>query len=170
MRVVVGRVGRAHGIRGDLAIDVRTDEPDKRFAVGASVLCRHTTLTVASARPHQGKLLVHFKQLPDRTAAEAHQGCILEVDVDENASPEDGTFYDRQLRGLTVLVDGQPRGKVLDVLHLPAHDSLLLDIAGAEVQVPFVEALVSEVDVESGTLTVVDRPGLLDPSAADEAR
>ena len=73
-------------------------------------------------------------------------------------------------RGLTVLVSGEQRGTVIDVLHLPAHDSLLIDYNGQEIQVPFVEALVTEIDLDAGTLTVADRPGLLDPDQAEEAR
>lgn len=170
MRVTVGRIGRAHGIRGDLAVDVRTDDPDKRFAIGASVLCRHGRLTVASSRWHSGKLLLHFVEVPDRTAAENHHGCVLESVIDPNEIPEDGSFYDRQLRGLSVLVGDEIRGLVVDVLHLPAHDSLLIEHQGQEIQVPFVEALVTGVDLAAGTITVVDRPGLLDPDQAEEAR
>lgn len=170
MRVTVGRIGRAHGIRGDLAVDLRTDDPDKRFAIGSSVLCRHGSLTITAARPHSGKLLVHFEEVPDRTAAEGHHGCVLEAEIDPGEVPDDGSFYDRQLRGLTVLVSGEQRGTVIDVLHLPAHDSLLIDYNGQEIQVPFVEALVTEIDLDAGTLTVADRPGLLDPDQAEEAR
>ncbi len=170
MRVTVGRVGRAHGIRGDLAVELRTDDPDKRFAVGASVFCRHGELVVGSARSHSGKLLVSFQHIADRTAAETHHGCILEAEVDPNETPDDGSFYDRQLRGLTVLVNGQARGTIKDVLHLPAHDSLLIAYNGVDVQVPFVEELVPEVDLDARTITVVDRPGLLDPSQAEEVR
>lgn len=170
MRVTVGRIGRAHGIRGDLAVELRTDDPDKRFAVGSSVFCRHGELSVTSARSHSGKLLVHFAQVSDRTAAEAHHGCVLEADIDPDDVPDDGSFYDRQLRGLKVLVDGEDRGKVIDVLHLPAHDSLLIEFNGSEVQVPFVEALVVDVDLAAGSVTISDRPGLLNPDQAEEAR
>jgi len=171
MRVVIGRIGRAHGIRGDLSVEPRTDEPERRFAVGSSVLCRDGVLTVAGARWHSGKLLLSFEEVPDRTAAEQLHGALLEVDIDPDELPdEDDEFYDHQLEGLKVLVEGTERGVVLEVLHLPAHDSLLLAVDGRRVQVPFVEALVPEVDLEAGTVTVVDRPGLLDPSAADEAR
>lgn len=175
MRVVVGRIGRAHGIRGDLSVDTRTDEPERRFAPGSSVLCRvgnvDRVLTIASARPHSGRLLVSFVEVADRTAAEQLHGVVLEVEVDPDETPEDDdAFYDRQLVGLDVVVAGVVRGTVLEVLHPPAHDSLLVAIDGRRVQVPFVEALVPEVDLDAGTVTVVDRPGLLDPDAADEAR
>lgn len=170
MRVVVGRIGRPHGIGGELAVEPRTDEPERRFASGTSVLCRHGSLTVDASRPHAGKLLVKFVQVPDRTAAEIHRGCELEVEVDPDASPEDGGFYDHQLRGLQVIVDGVISGTVVDVLHLPGHDSLEIEIENRRVQVPFVEDLVPEVDITAGFLRVIDRPGLLDPAEADEVR
>ncbi|GAA3547177.1 ribosome maturation factor RimM [Aeromicrobium flavum] len=171
MRVVVGRIGRAHGIRGDLTVETRTDEPERRFAVGSSVLCRGGTLTITSAREHSGRLLVSFAEVPDRTAAEQLHGALLEVEVDPDEVPDDDeAYYDRQLIGLTVLVDGQTRGTVTEVLHLPAHDTLVLDLDGREVQVPFVEALVPDVDLDAGTVTVEDRPGLLNPEDADEVR
>lgn len=171
MRVVVGRIGRAHGIRGDLSVDPRTDEPERRFAVGSSVLCRDRELTITASRPHSGKLLVTFAEVPDRTAAEQLHGALLEVEIDPDEVPEDDdAFYDHQLIGLAVQVDGASRGRVLDVLHLPAHDTLLVEVDGRRVQVPFVEALVPEVDLDAGTVTVVDRPGLLNPEEADEVR
>lgn len=177
MRVVVGRIGRAHGIRGDLSVEPRTDEPEKRFAPGSSVLCViggvDRTLTVAAAKPHGDRLLVTFAGIADRTEAERFHGALLEVDVDPAEVPdEDDAFYDHQLIGLTVTVEGDDteRGTVRDVLHLPAHDSLVLDLGERTAQVPFVAALVPEVDLAAGTLTVADRPGLLDPDSADEAR
>lgn len=175
MRVVVGRIGRAHGIRGDLSVEPRTDEPERRFAPGSSVLCLRggveRLLTITSARPHGGRLLVSFDEIGDRTAAEQLHGAILEVEIDPSQEPDDeDAFYDHQLIGLAVVVAGERRGHVREVLHLPAHDSLLVDVDGRRVQVPFVAALVPEVDLQARTVTVVDRPGLLDPAAADEVR
>lgn len=171
MRVVVGRIGRAHGIRGDVSVETRTDEPQRRFAPGSSVLCRDGVLTVKASRPHSGRLLVTFAEVADRTAAEQLHGALLEVDVDPDDVPEEeDAYYDHQLVGLRVIVAGTERGTVLEVLHLPAQDSLLLAVDGRRVQVPFVEALVPAVDLEAGTVTVVDQPGLLDPEAADEVR
>ncbi len=174
MRVVVGKIGRAHGIRGELVVDVRTDEPERRFASGSSVLCRlgsaQSVLQIASTRLHSSKLLVKFDGVPDRTAAEKLQGAILEVEVDPSEVPDDDAFYDHQLIGLGVVVDGVERGTVRAVLHLPAHDSLEVDLGDQVVQIPFVEQLVPEVDLAAGTVTVVDRPGLLHPDEADEVR
>ena len=146
-----------------------------RFAPGSSVLCllagKERTLTVSATRFHSGRFLASFVEIADRTAAEQIHGAIVEVEVDPADVPaEDDSFYDRQLGGLTVLVDGQVRGTVVEVLHLPGHDSLLLNLDGSRVQVPFVEDLVPTVNLAAGTLTVVDRPGLLQPEDADEVQ
>ena len=175
MRVVIGRIGRAHGIRGDLVVDLRTDEPQLRFAPGSSVLCllsgSERRLTVSKTRMHSGRFLVSFAEIADRTAAEQIHGGILELAVDPADLPaEDDSYYDRQLVGLTVVVDGRERGTVTEVLHLPGHDSLLLDLDGIKVQVPFVQELVPQVDLTAGTITVVERPGLLQPEDANEVQ
>ena len=172
MRVVVGRIGRAHGIRGDVAVDIRTDEPERRFAPGSSLVCGDRTVVVTASRRHQGRLLVTLEGIADRTAAEGLHGRLLEVDVDPDDVPaEDDEFYDHQVVGLTVLDHAGARvGTVTDVLHLPAQDTLAVDADGREVLVPFVEALVPDVDLDAGTLTLADVPGLLDPGSAEEAR
>lgn len=169
MRVVVGRIGRAHGIKGELTVEVRTDEPERRFAPGSSFVCGTRTLVVASSRQHSGRLLLRVEGVGDRTAAEALQGSLLEVDVDPSVVPdEDDAYYDHQLEGLSVLDhDGSPVGVVAEVLHLPQQDLLLVRVDEREVMVPFVAALVPTVDLDAGTLTLADVPGLLDPDAAD---
>ncbi|MFD1861172.1 ribosome maturation factor RimM [Aeromicrobium camelliae] len=169
MLVVIGRIGRAHGIRGELAVELRTDEPERRFAPGSSVVCKGRALTVKAARPHGGKLLVTFDEVPDRTAAEQLHGTVIEAEVDPAELPEDDdAFYDHQLIGLRVeRPDGAAVGEVTDVLHLPAHDTLAVDVNGREILVPFVAALVPEVDIDRGVLVVADVPGLLDPDAAE---
>ena len=169
MQLAVGRIGRAHGISGEVAVEVRTDDPDRRFADGAVLVSdppERGPLTVVAARWHSGRLLVRFDRLTDRTAAEALRGTMLLVDVDEHDRPADpDEFYDHQLIGLAVFTDGgEAVGTVTDVLHLPAQDVLAIERKdGAEVLVPFVAELVPEVDVDGGRLTVVPRPGLLDP-------
>ncbi len=82
MRVVVGRIGRAHGIKGELAVQVRTDEPERRFAPGTALVAGDRTVVVAAARNHSGRLLLRLEGVGDRTAAEALHGRVLEVDVD----------------------------------------------------------------------------------------
>ena len=173
MRVVVGRIGRAHGIRGEVSVDVRTDEPEARFAPGSVLLPvgRAGSLVVEAARWHSGRLLVAFEGVPDRTAAEALRGLVLEAEVDEAEVPEDPEeFYDRQLVGLAaVLLDGTPLGQVAEVVHLPGHELLAItpvadgtEGAGArELLVPFVAAIVPRVDLETGVVVVDPPPGLL---------
>jgi len=168
MQVVVGRIGRAHGIRGEVSVEVRTDEPDRRFAAGTQLTGGRRTFTVESTRHHQGRLLVRFAEVPDRTAAEQLGGTVLEADVDPSDVPsEDDEFYDHQLIGLIVRSDGDDVGTVTDVQHLPEQDLLVIDVGGRDVLVPFVSELVPEVDLDAGHLVVADRPGLLDPESAE---
>lgn len=171
---MVGRIGRAHGIRGEVSVQTLTDEPERRFAPGSSVVVRPQgrTLTVTASRPHQGRLLVAFAEVDDRTAAESLRGAQLVSDVDVEDRPDDPEeFYDHQLVGLAVEVAGTARGTVVDVLHLPSQDVLAVRRAdGAEVLVPFVTALVPEVDLDGGRVEVADVPGLLDPEEADVSR
>jgi 16S rRNA processing protein RimM len=165
IEVVVGAIGRAHGIRGDVAIDVRTDEPEVRFAAGAVLRAEGTgrTFTVTTSREHSGRLLVHFDELADRTVAEAARGTVLVVDVDPAELPaEDEEFYDRQLVGLEAVgADGTVVGPVRSVLHLPMQDTLEIETADGVRLVPFVTAVVPRVDLAAGRLHLADVPGLL---------
>ncbi len=171
--VVVGRVGKPHGIRGEVTVEVRTDEPDRRFPVGAAlrverprgVAAPWEVLTVTATRWHQSTLLVRFEELGDRTVAESARGLLLHADVPADESPDDPEeFYDHQLVGLAVEdVDGRPLGEVSAVLH-GAQD--LLEVRtpdGRDTLVPFVAALVPEVDLPGGRVVVADRPGLVTP-------
>lgn len=169
MDVVVGRVAKAHGIRGELAVDVRTDSPEQRFAPGAVVAARlrdgtSRPLTLSAVRAHGERLLVFFDEVPDRTAAESLRGALLLADTDALPPTDDpDEFYDHELEGLAaVLADGSPVGTVREVVHSPAGELLALDVAGREVLVPFVREIVPEVDVV-GRRVVLDPPeGLLD--------
>lgn len=177
--VVVGRIGRAHGIKGEVAVEPRTDEPDRRFAVGSTLIGRapggggiSRDFTVAGKRWHSGRLLLRFEGVDDRTAAEAVRGTVLEVAVDPGELPEDpDEFYDHQLVGLRVQDPaGADLGVVGEVLHGGAQDLLRLDLPdGRRVLFPFVAALVPEVDVHGGFLVVDDRPGLLVPETSPES-
>ncbi|MBO0830006.1 MAG: ribosome maturation factor RimM [Streptosporangiales bacterium] len=164
MRVLVGRVLRAHGLRGDVLVDPSTDEPRRRFAPGATLYTDDRSLTVAAAAPHGGRWRVRFDEAADRDGAEALRGLALHVDtgdLDRSADPDD--FHDAELIGLAVVtVDGRPLGEVGDVLH-PAQDLLVVDRPdGSPAYVPFVKALVPSVDVAAGRLVVDPPPGLLD--------
>ncbi|MGW5052185.1 ribosome maturation factor RimM [Actinokineospora sp. NPDC004072] len=168
--VVVGRVAKAHGIRGELAVDVRTDSPQLRFAEGAAVDARLKdgtvrALTIAAARWHTGRLLVRFDQVPDRDAAEALRGALLLADPAALPAPEDpDEFHDHDLIGLAaVLADGAVVGEVTDIQHGPGGDLLVVSRPeGDDVLVPFVAAIVPEVDL-AGRRVVLDPPeGLIE--------
>jgi 16S rRNA processing protein RimM len=166
--VVVGRIGRPQGVRGEVTVEVRTDDPDERFAPG-SVLrtdpAERGPLTVERARDHSGRRVVAFEGVPDRTAAEGLRDTLLLVDVTSLPDLDDpDEFHDWQLRGLAaVLADGSAVGVVTDVLHLPHGDVLVLERdGGAEALVPFVRAIVPEIDLSAGRVVLEPPPGLLD--------
>ena len=176
MRVIVGRIGRPHGIRGEVVVGVRTDEPDLRFAVGttldagsASDGTPESRLTVAARRWHSGQLLVAFEGVTDRTAAGRLGGTWLSVDSAELPPTTDpDEFRDHELIGLSVrTVAGEPVGVVSDILHY-GQDLLVIRAEGSrdERLVPFVSAIVPEVDVAGGVLVIDPPPGLLDPGQA----
>ncbi len=163
IEITVGRIGRAHGLRGDVFLDVRTDEPERRFASGSRFSTRRGVLVLESARWHGARLVARFEQASDREGAELLRGIELRVDVPADERPEDPEeFYDHQLRGLAAHLDtGERIGRVNDVLHLPGQDMLVLDIDASEVLVPFVAEIVTSVDLEAGRVEIADLPGLL---------
>jgi 16S rRNA processing protein RimM len=170
VEVLVGVIGRAHGIRGEVAVDPRTDEPERRFADGQRLRAEDSgrIFTVVDARDHSGRLLVRFAELEDRTVAESVRGTRLVVDVPADEQPDDdGEYYDRQLVGLQAQSpEGGRLGEVTSVLHLPFQDMLEITTPDGVRLVPFVEALVPSVDLAAGRLTVVDVVGLM--SEVDE--
>jgi 16S rRNA processing protein RimM len=170
MQVVIGRIGRAHGIRGELNVDIRTDEPERRFAPGSSVVCGDRTLTIARARHHSGRLVVSFEEVPDRTAAEALHGRIIEADIDPLELPDDpDEFYDHQLVGLEARTGDAVVGTVTGIVHGPYQDTLAVKIDDREVFIPFVTEIVPVVDVTGGFVTINEIAGLLDPAEAENA-
>ena len=170
MMVVVGRIGRAHGIRGELNVDIRTDEPERRFAPGSSVRYDGGSLTVSTARHHGGRLVVRFKGFDDRNAAETLHGKVLEVEIDDQELPEDPEeFYDHQLVGLEARAGERVIGTVTQVIHLPEQDTLAVKTPEREILIPFVLDLVPEVNIGEGWLLIADMPGLLNPDEAINA-
>lgn len=165
MELVVGRVGRAHGLAGEVAVDVRTDTPELRFAPGVELSTEASgRLTIESSRWHQGRMLVRFERVADRNAAEALRGTVLLADVpDDEATDDPDEFYDHQLVGLAAeTVEGEPIGTVHEVLHLPMQDMLAVRTAeGRELLVPFVTEIVPEVSLADGKVRVDPPPGLL---------
>jgi 16S rRNA processing protein RimM len=170
VRLVVARVGRAHGIRGEVTVEVRTDVPQERFVPGVRLhlsgrhgLAGVDALTLDSVRDHNGTLLLAFDEVGDRTAAEALRGALLEADVPDEPG-EDDAWYDHQLVGLRVVDPaGEPLGEVVAVEHPPAQDLLVVRRpGGGDRLVPFVGAIVPTVDVAAGVVVVDAPPGLLD--------
>lgn len=164
IEVVVGRIGKPHGIRGEVTIELRTDEPDRRFVVDQPLRGEQGgTFTVAQRRWHQGRLLVTFTELADRNSAEAARGTILVADVPADEVPEaEGEYYDRQLVGLGCVDEsGTELGRVVAVVHLPAQDLLEIATGDGKRLVPFVAALVPTVDLAAGQVVLADVPGLL---------
>jgi 16S rRNA processing protein RimM len=188
MLLVVGQIGRPHGIRGEVSVQVRTDAPEERFVAGSAFTTevprdrRVSTgpaappapgapykvpaeLKLESLRWHQGRVIAQFEGVHDRNIAEALRGVLLQVDsatVDEPDDPDE--FNDHQLVGLAVVgVDGAELGTVARIDHAPSSDLIVLDRAeGGTALIPFVTAMVPTVDLAAGRL-IVDLPeGLLD--------
>ncbi|WP_109529640.1 MULTISPECIES: ribosome maturation factor RimM [Nocardia] len=172
MELVVGRVAKSHGVRGELVVEVRTDEPEARFAPGVTLRGRLRSkevrdFTVESAREHSGRLLVFVAGIADRTAADAIRGVLFFVDSDDlPPSGDSDEYYDHELEGLAVqLTDGTAIGTVTEVLHSAAGELLSVRAAedGREILIPFVNAIVPTVSL-ADRLVVIDPPeGLLDP-------
>jgi 16S rRNA processing protein RimM len=168
MQLVVGVIARPHGVRGEVVVDVTTDEPAARYVVGTALATDPPAagpLVVEAVRPHQGRLLVTFDGIPDRAAAQGLRGVKLCVESDDVPLPEDpDEFSDFQLVGLVAVgPDGQRLGEVVRVNHGPGADLLVLLLPdGRDALVPFVKAIVPEVDLAGGRLVLTPPGGLLD--------
>jgi 16S rRNA processing protein RimM len=171
MELVVGRIAKAHGVTGELVVDVRTDEPDERFAVGNRLRLRNPRagsereVVIASVRPHVGRLLVRLEGVAGRDGADALRGGLFLVDsadLPPIADPDE--FYDHQLEGLAVrTVDGEDLGTVREVLHTPGGELLSVHAeSGREVLVPFVSEIVTSVSLADGVVHIDPPEGLLD--------
>ena len=158
MRLLVGRIGRAHGILGEATIEVRTDDPDIRFAIGATVNTdKHGDLTIVSGRVHNGILLLGFKDITTRNQIEELRNEMLYSDVDINeSSGDDDEYHVLQLIGcMTFLESGEEYGEVSDVINLPGQDLLAIKTQEGESLIPFVHQLVPEVDVKNKRIVVI---------------
>jgi len=166
MKVVIARIGKAHGLRGEVTVQVLTGAPDERFVPGATFATDPADsgpLVLRSARDNNGILLLGFEDTEDRSGAEALRGTMLLADALEEDGDED-TWYERDLVGLkAVTIDGREVGEVTALESRPAQDLLVLRLTdGREARVPFVTALVPEVDVDGGRVVLDPPPGLLD--------
>lgn len=169
MLVAVGRVAKAHGVRGELAVDVRTDSPDERFVVGNVLVARRRgqpdrEVTIAAVRGHGDRLLMRLEGVDGRDDAEALRAAVLLADTDDlPPTGDDDEYYDHQLMGLdVVLTDGTAVGTVGDVIHGPAGELLAVSRDGREVLVPFVKAIVPTVDVAARRVVLDPPEGLLE--------
>jgi 16S rRNA processing protein RimM len=172
MDLVVGRVVKAHGVSGEVVVDVRTDDPHGRFAPGTSLRARardasEKDVVVESMREHGGRLLIRLRGIGSRDAADALRGSLFIVDSAELPPIEDpDEFYDHQLEGLTVrTLAGREVGTVAEVLHTAAGEILAVrptDGDGPEILVPFVSAMVTAVSLADGVVEIDPPDGLLD--------
>ncbi len=168
MRLVIGQIVRPHGIRGEVVVEVTTDDPAARFVAGAELVTDPAAagpLAIEAVRPHQGRLIVAFDGVPDRDGAEALRGVKLCVDSADLAPPADpDEFHDFQLVGLAaVAASGEAVGEVVGVEHGPAADLLVVRLGdGRRALVPFVKAIVPAVDLAAGRVVLDPPPGLLD--------
>ena len=170
MELTVGRVVKAHGVTGELVVDVRTDDPDLRFAPGSVLRAkgsdrRERTYTVDTVRPHGSRLLLRLEGVADRNAADALRGSVFLIDsADLPPIDEEDTYYDHQLEGLRVRTTaGLEIGTVTEVLHTGAGELLAVKRDdGPELLVPFVSAIVMSVSLEDGVVDIDPPDGLLE--------
>ncbi|MCI0384709.1 ribosome maturation factor RimM [Streptomyces sp. CNQ085] len=171
MQLVVARIGRAHGIKGEVTVEVRTDEPGVRLGPGAVLATDPASagpLTIESGRVHSGRLLLRFASVRDRDAAEALRNTLLIAEVDPEETPEDpDEYYDHQLVDLDVVtLDGTTVGRIEEIAHLPHQDLLVVRRPdGGEVLVPFVGEIVPEIDLDGQRAVIDPPPGLVDDRA-----
>ncbi|MGW8672616.1 ribosome maturation factor RimM [Streptomyces niveus] len=171
MQLVVARIGRAHGIKGEVTVEVRTDEPELRLGPGAVLATEPAStgpLTVETGRVHSGRLLLRFAGVSDRTGAEALRNTLLIAEVDPQDMPEDpDEYYDHQLMDLdVVLTDGTEVGRITEITHLPSQDLFIVERPdGTEVMIPFVEEIVTEIDLVEQRAVIDPPPGLIDDNA-----
>jgi 16S rRNA processing protein RimM len=162
--VAVGRVTRPHGVTGEVAVVVLSEVPE-RFAAGAAVWLEDgRALTVEATRPHKDRLLVRFREIADRTAAEALQGALLVVPESMSPPLPEGSWWDHQLIGCAVRTEaGRDLGTLTEVIHTAANDVwVATDADGAETLVPVLKDVLASVDVKAKLVVVREVPGLTD--------
>ncbi|MGW0084472.1 ribosome maturation factor RimM [Streptomyces sp. NPDC003393] len=171
MQLVVARIGRAHGIKGEVTVEVRTDEPELRLAPGAVLATDPASagpLTIETGRVHSGRLLLRFEGVGDRNGAEALRNTLLIAEVDPEELPEEeDEYYDHQLIDLDVVTEeGETVGRISEISHLPSQDLFIVERAdGTELMVPFVAEIVTEIDLEEQRAVIAPPPGLIDDRA-----
>ncbi|HUW78873.1 MAG TPA: ribosome maturation factor RimM [Candidatus Nanopelagicaceae bacterium] len=171
MLLVVGRIGRAHGLRGEVTIEIRTDQPEIRFADGSVLVTDPESvgpLKVIHAKNHSGRMLLTFEGIDDRNKAEQLRNTMLLAEIDPEETSDDDEYYDFQLIGASVsLPDGTELGEIHDVIHLPAQDLLAFKYLGREILIPFIRQFVPTVDIKAKKIVITPPAGLIDESQAD---
>ena len=170
MDLVVGRVVKAHGVTGEVVVEVRTDDPDARFTAGTELRGRFAKggaerrYVIDSVREHGARLLIRLDGVADRNAAEALRGTVFLVESADLPPIEDpDEFYDHQLEGLQVVTtEGVTVGKVAEVLHTAGGELLAVRAEVGEVLVPFVSAIVTSVSLADQTIEIDPPEGLLE--------
>ncbi len=166
MEVLVARIGKPHGIRGEVTVQLFTDAPEDRFEPGAVFRAEGIALpelTVTKARWNKDTLIVAFEQVPDRNTAETLRGGTLFIDSDTTDDEDDDAWYEHELVGLDVRHEGNVVGKVTALRTMTVQDLLVVELAdGHEVLVPFVGEIVPEVNPEEGFVTVNPPAGLFE--------
>jgi 16S rRNA processing protein RimM len=173
----VGRLTKAHGLKGGIKVEMFTDDPDGRFTPGAvftlqvpdSSAWHNKTIELVELKWYNSHAVAFFKDVPDRSVAETLIKAILWVDHDLAELPEEeDAWFDHQLLGLSVLRDGSVVGTVTAIDHFPAQDLLTVKTPNGDVLVPFVKAIVASVDVKAGTMTVTPPEGLFEELPDEE--
>jgi 16S rRNA processing protein RimM len=166
LELVVARIGRAHGIRGEVTIELRTDNPAERFEIGSifkTEPAKFAPLEIASVRDHNGTLLLSFKGRVDRNSVEELRNVLLIAEVDiPTPSAEDNEFHATLLLGCRVFTEAKEElGEVIDILQLPTQDTLVVERNGEEILIPFVKKHVPIVDVKAKKIVVREMEGLI---------
>ncbi|GAB3646512.1 ribosome maturation factor RimM [Glycomyces tarimensis] len=164
VQVVVGRIVRPHGVRGEVVVEVRTDDPEDRFQPGIEYDTPKGPLRAETVRWHQGRPMLTLEGVRGRDAADALRGTLLSLDVDPQEELDSDEFHDTDLIGLAVVtVDGEHVGTVTAVDHGPAYEALVVKRRGTHpLLIPFVDEMIDEVDLDAETITVDPPSGLLE--------
>ncbi|CAH0134790.1 Ribosome maturation factor RimM [Arthrobacter sp. Bi83] len=177
MQLQVARIGKPHGIRGEVTVQVLTDAPDDRFVPGTELVVEPASagpLTVLSARWNKDILLLAFEEIETRNEAETLRGAKLFIETEELDEDDDEGWYEHELVGLEARVGSQVVGKISGLNTMPVQDLLVVETPdGKEILIPFVEQIVPEVNVEEGYVLVTPPAGLFeintDDSTAEDA-
>lgn len=175
----VGRLLKAHGLKGAIKLELYTDDPALRFVPGSVYTLQvpdespwvGKTVTLRELKWYNGQAVVFLEGIDDRDAAESLVKAILWVDEAQDSRPvEEDAWYDYQLIGLTVRRNGHAVGTIARIDHFPAQDLLIIDTGDGEVLVPFVKAIVTRVDIEAGTIDIDPPIGLFEDPVDDEPK